>query len=98
LSYSYVPTQEDWKRKGEEMRERTKARKVRKHYELVHRPIWGTLNGCFVREGEDFPLCDFLKPWVDSLTKRHFPGFEIFFDPQLQDSDEEGADSSIEAS
>ena len=35
----YVPTKEDWRRKGEEMRERAKAKRAEKHYELVHRPI-----------------------------------------------------------
>ncbi|GMP81320.1 hypothetical protein CsSME_00036072 [Camellia sinensis var. sinensis] len=46
----YVPTKEDWRRKKEKMRERAKAKRAGKHYELVHRPIRGTLNGRFVNE------------------------------------------------
>ncbi|KAF5932738.1 hypothetical protein HYC85_028909 [Camellia sinensis] len=45
-------------------------------------PIWGTLNGRFVREGEDFPFCGFPEPWLNAEGKR-VPGFEIFFDMQL---------------
>ncbi|THG16678.1 hypothetical protein TEA_011394 [Camellia sinensis var. sinensis] len=43
-------------------------------------------------------LANLEEPWVDSSTKNHFLGFEILFDHQLQDSDEEGADPSINAS
>lgn len=58
----YTPTKEDWVRKGKEMTGRAKAKQTRKHYELVHRPIQGTLNSRFVREGEDFPFCGFPEP------------------------------------
>lgn len=58
----YVPTKKDWVRKREEMASRAKAKQVGKQYELIHRPIWGTLNGHFVWEGEDFPFCGFPKP------------------------------------
>lgn len=44
----YVPTREDWIRKGEEMRGRAMAKRAGKQYELVHRPIQGTLNGRLV--------------------------------------------------
>jgi len=58
----YLPTKEDWVRKGKEMAGRTRAKQVGKPYELVHRPIQGTLNGRFVQEAEDFPFCGFPKP------------------------------------
>lgn len=44
----YTPTKEDWVRKGKEMADRTRAKQIRKRYELVHKPIRGTLNGYFV--------------------------------------------------
>ncbi|KAF5934654.1 hypothetical protein HYC85_030825 [Camellia sinensis] len=40
------------------------------------------------RSGEDFLFCGFLEPWFNS-EKQRAPGFEIFFDLQLQDSDTE---------
>ncbi|XP_056683033.1 uncharacterized protein [Spinacia oleracea] len=41
-------------------------------------PYQRTLNGMFVREGEEHPCCDFPEPFVqDGLLK---PGFEIFHD------------------
>ena len=55
LGSGYLSTKEDWIRKGKEMAGRARAKKAGKPYELMHRPIQGTLNGRFVREGEDFP-------------------------------------------
>ncbi|KAF5933732.1 hypothetical protein HYC85_029903 [Camellia sinensis] len=37
-------------RKGEEIRGRARAKQAGKYYELIHRPIRGTLNGHFVQE------------------------------------------------
>lgn len=82
----YMPTKEDWVRKEKEMAGRAKAKQSGKHYELLHRPIRGTLNGRFVREGKDFPFCAFLEPWLNS-EKQRMPGFEIFFDLQLQEDE-----------
>lgn len=62
----YTPTKEDWVRKGKEMVGKAKAKQTRNRYELVHRPIWGTLNGHFVQEGEDFLFCGFPEPWLNS--------------------------------
>lgn len=42
-------------------------------------PYRPTLNGYFVKEGEDFPFCGFPEPPVDQVTKTRVPGFEIFF-------------------
>ena len=77
---------------------RAKAKQAGKHYELVHRPIRGTLNRRFVREGEDFPFCGFPEPWLNS-KKRRLPCFEIFFDLQLSGDEvaEEQTDPLVEA-
>ena len=42
----------------------------------------GTLNGNFVKEGGDFPLCSFPELWVDKDGKMN-PGWEIFFKEKL---------------
>ena len=82
----YMPTKEDWVRKGKKMVGRAKAKQSGRPYEIVHRPNQGTMNGRFVREGEDFPFCAFPEPCLNS-EKRHLPGFEIFFDLQLQEGE-----------
>ena len=38
-----------------------------------------SLNGYFVKEGEDFPYCGFQEPWINDQGKRQ-PGLEIFFE------------------
>lgn len=43
-----------------------------------------TLNGNFVKEGEDFPYCGFLESWYDWLTGRVMPGLEVFFKEELK--------------
>ena len=58
---------------------KARAKQMGKPFDLMHRPIQGTLNGRFVREGEDFPFCGFPEPWLNAERKR-VPGFEIFFD------------------
>lgn len=76
---------------------RARTKQAGKHYELVHRPIRGTLNGHFIREDEDFSFCGLLKPWMNSVKQR-VPRFEIFFDLQLQESDaEEKVEPTVEA-
>ena len=42
-------------------------------------PYRPTLNGYFVKEGEDFLFCGFPEPSIDKATKARVPGFEIFF-------------------
>lgn len=42
-----------------------------------------TLNGYFIKEGEDFLYNGFPERWVDPVTKKQMPGFEIFFDDFL---------------
>ena len=38
-----------------------------------------SLNGRFIKEGEDFPFCDFPEPWYDHTDKKMKPRIEIFF-------------------
>ncbi|KAL0008513.1 hypothetical protein SO802_010015 [Lithocarpus litseifolius] len=42
----------------------------------------GTLNGNFVKEGEGFPYCGFVEPWMDKDGKMYL-GWEIFFGEKL---------------
>ena len=42
----------------------------------------GTLNGNFMKEGEDFPYCGFPKPWVGKDGKV-YPGLEMFFNEKF---------------
>ena len=58
----YEPTVEDKEKKWKEKKERINAKKTGKKYELVYRLIYWTLNGRFVRQGEDFSFCGFLEP------------------------------------
>lgn len=39
FGFRYLPTKEDWVRKGKEMTGRVRAKQAGKHYELMHRPI-----------------------------------------------------------
>ena len=91
----YKPTVADWQRKGEELRGRIKAKRTGKQYELVHKPIRGTLNGRFICQGEDFPFCGFLEPWYGWETNTRYLGFEIFFGKQLLEEEDEQVDLSI---
>ncbi|XP_042505572.1 uncharacterized protein LOC122082159 [Macadamia integrifolia] len=43
-------------------------------------PYFKTLNGYFVKEGQDFFYCGFPEPWLDVFSGERLPGFEIFFD------------------
>lgn len=51
-------------------------------------PYRKTLNGQFIKEGEDFLFCGFLEPWYDPVTRRRYPGLEIFFDCEIETSEE----------
>ena len=73
-------------RKVKEMAGRARAKQTRRHFDLMHRPIQGTLTERFVQEREDFPFCGFPEPWLN-LERRHLPGFEIFFDLNLSGDD-----------
>ncbi|KAH7838799.1 hypothetical protein Vadar_031317 [Vaccinium darrowii] len=52
-------------------------------------PYRKTLNGQFVKEGEDVLFCGFDEPFYDEETGKRYPGFEVFFGHQLSDSEDE---------
>lgn len=45
-------------------------------------PKYSSLNGYFVKEGEDFPCCNFQEPWMNKQGKC-VPRLEIFFEDDL---------------
>ncbi|KAH7862859.1 hypothetical protein Vadar_010393 [Vaccinium darrowii] len=53
------------------------------------RPYRKTLNGQFVKEGEDVLFCGFDEPLYDEETGKRYPRFEIFFGHQLSNSEDE---------
>ncbi|XP_077223862.1 uncharacterized protein LOC143857324 [Tasmannia lanceolata] len=48
-------------------------------------PIDLKMNGRFRKEGAAFPFCGFAEFWLDESTGQMLPGFEIFFDLELED-------------
>lgn len=38
-----------------------------------------TLNGNFVKEGDDFPYCGFPEPWMNQRSAKKEMGLEVFF-------------------
>ncbi|KAK9265381.1 hypothetical protein L1049_001674 [Liquidambar formosana] len=42
-----------------------------------------TLNGNFVKEGENFPYCCFPEPWMDKESGEMKPGLEVFFGEKM---------------
>lgn len=77
----YIPTPEDLKRALANINEQRKARREGRALHIKPYPL--TLNGQFIREGEDEPCYEFPEPFVQS-GMRH-PGFEIFLDCNLLD-------------
>ena len=76
----YKPTKENYTQKAKEAREKALAKKE-------GRPIWmkkvkipPTMNGYWIREGDDFPFFSFPKPIIDSASGKRVPGLEIFVD------------------
>ncbi|XP_077232757.1 uncharacterized protein LOC143876956 isoform X1 [Tasmannia lanceolata] len=57
----------------------------RRGLELPMAPISLTMNGRFRKEGADVPFCGFAETWLDESSGQRLPGFEIFFDLQLED-------------
>jgi len=45
-------------------------------------PSFSSLNEFFVKEGEDFPFCDFQEPWRNR-DRNNLPGWEIFYEEDL---------------
>ena len=58
-------------------------------------PPGSSLNGLFVKEGEDFPYCGFQEPWIDSKGQR-VQGLEIFFEEGILLKATEGKIQSTE--
>ncbi|XP_077252400.1 uncharacterized protein LOC143891750 [Tasmannia lanceolata] len=61
------------------------AKNRRRGLRLPMAPIDLTMNGRFRKEGTGFPFCGFTETWLDENTGQMFPGFEIFFDLELED-------------
>lgn len=57
------------------------------------RPYTPTWNGKFVKAGETFRYCGFLKPRYDPLTNEKVLGFELFFDCKIEEQKEEKKES-----
>ncbi|GMY38587.1 hypothetical protein FCV25MIE_33831 [Fagus crenata] len=51
------------------------------------KPYTLTLNGKFMKEGEEHPYHGFPEPWKNKSTNQKMPGFEIFFNNQLDIED-----------
>jgi len=60
-------------------KEKGKARAEGRVPDLKISPYRPTLNGYFIKEGDDFPYCGFPEPMFNPTTKTGVPGFEIFF-------------------
>lgn len=75
----YEPSKKDRTEMLQRSRERIKAKAEGRIPDIRISPYKPTLNGYFVKEGEDFPFCRFPEPSIDEVTKIRIPGFEIFF-------------------
>lgn len=60
-------------------KEKGKARAEGRVPDIKISPYRPTLNGYFIKEGDDFPYCGFPEPMFNPTTKTRVPGFEIFF-------------------
>ena len=90
----YKPTPEDLREKARQARDKAAARKNGQLYDQMMKPHSRSLNGQFVREGENFPFCGFAEFFTDELTGARLPGLEIFFGLELESS--EGEAESVE--
>ena len=74
----YKPTEEDYTRKAKNAREKALAKKEGRPIPMTKVKIPPTMNGYWIREGDDFPFCGFPEPFIDSASGKHVPGLEIF--------------------
>ena len=69
--------------------EPTKEEKVKKTFkrkiDVELKPYRKTLNGQFIKEGDNFPYYGFPEPWTHRATGKRLPGHEIFFDCKMPD-------------
>lgn len=58
-------------------------------------PNFRTMNEYFVKKGETFPFCDFLKPYICFFIKQRFPDLEIIFNYRFEIVNDLGIDDLI---
>ena len=56
------------------------AKKEERPIPLKKVKIPPTMNGYWIREGDDFPFCGFPEPFIDLASGKRTWGLEIFFD------------------
>ena len=76
----YKPTKEDYAQKAKEAHEKALAEKEGRHVPMKKVKILPTMNGYWIREGDDFHFCGFLEPFIDPASGKRVPGLEILFD------------------
>ena len=76
----YKPTREDYAQKAKEAREKALAKKEGRPIPMKKVKIPPTMNGYWIREGDDFPFCGFPEPFIDPPSGKRTLGLEIFFD------------------
>ncbi|MBY3556108.1 G patch domain-containing protein, partial [Modestobacter lapidis] len=64
----FKPTTADRQKMLAKEKERDQARAKKQGYTITIEPYRLTLNGSFVKEGEDFPYCGFPEPYYDITT------------------------------
>lgn len=80
----YVPMPAEIEGKRREIMKKAKAIKEGKKWPEKKLVIPNTLNGMFVREGEDLPFCGFSETWVDNKGCVQ-PGMQILFDVPFEE-------------
>ena len=84
----YKPTEEELLQKKERFLARIEAQNKGLPFDPIPmKPYTLTLNGKFVKEGEEHPYHGFPEPWKNKSTNQNMPGFEIFFNNQLDIED-----------
>uniref|UniRef100_A0A2N9EB75 Uncharacterized protein n=1 Tax=Fagus sylvatica TaxID=28930 RepID=A0A2N9EB75_FAGSY len=84
----YKPTEEELLQKKERFLARIEAQNKGLPFDPIPmKPYTLTLNGKFVKEGEEHPYHGFPEPWKNKSANQKMPGFEIFFNNQLDIED-----------
>ena len=76
----YKPTKEDHAQKAKEAREKALAKKEGRPIPMKKVRIPPTMNGYWIREGDDLPFCGFSEPFTDPASGKRTPSLEIFFE------------------
>ncbi|XP_077232440.1 uncharacterized protein LOC143869768 [Tasmannia lanceolata] len=90
----YKPSKKEVKEMKQLMMKWAECR--RRGLELPMTPINLTMNGRFRQEGANVPFCGFAETWLNESTRQRLPGFEIFFDLQLEDK-QTGVQTEVES-